>query len=94
MDSGGSSSLQVGYTVYYATGEKRPIADCLIFYTDITAGDTETPDTPCDYQQLYEALQTEHKQLQARHESMITGAETAIQTAQDALSDALEVLNG
>lgn len=86
--------MQVGYTVYYATGEKRPIADCLIFYTDIAAGDTEAPDTPCDYQLMYDALKAEYEQLQARHESIITGAEVAVQTAQDVLSDALEVLHG
>lgn len=92
MDSGGSSCLQVGYTVYYATAEKRPIADALIFYEDIE--DAPDDDPADNWQTLYEALKAEYEALDEKHTTMITAAKEALEKAENGLIEASEVLNG
>lgn len=45
MDSGGSSCLQDGYNVYYATTERRRIANALVFYSDKSAAPEDPEQT-------------------------------------------------
>lgn len=44
MDGGGSSQLVVKGTPYYATSEKRPVANCLAFYKPMNKNESESKD--------------------------------------------------
>ena len=44
MDGGGSSQLIVKGTPYYATSEKRPVANCLAFYKPMDKSEPESKD--------------------------------------------------
>ena len=64
MDSGGSSCLQNGYDVYYATSERRRIANALVFYCD---KDDDIPDQELDPEdQMILALRAKIRELEEK----------------------------
>ena len=64
MDSGGSSCLQNGYDVYYATSERRRIADALVFYCD---KDDDIPEQELDPEdQMVLALRAKIRELEEK----------------------------
>lgn len=64
MDSGGSSCLQNGYDVYYATSERRRIADALVFYCD---KDDDIPEQELDPEdQMILALRAKIRELEEK----------------------------
>lgn len=67
MDSGGSSCLQDGYNVIYATSERRRIANALVFYSskDVAPEDTDQTDEVAELRKKITALQIENLELKA-----------------------------
>lgn len=67
MDSGGSSCLQDGYNVIYATSERRRIANALVFYSskDVAPEDTDQMDEVAELRKKITALQIENLELKA-----------------------------
>lgn len=67
MDSGGSSCLQDGYNVIYATSERRRIANALVFYSskDVAPEDTEQTDEVATLRKQITELQIENLELKA-----------------------------
>lgn len=67
MDSGGSSCLQNGYNVIYATSERRRIANALVFYSskDVAPEDTDQTDEVAELRKKITALQIENLELKA-----------------------------
>ena len=67
MDSGGSSCLQDGYNVIYATSERRRIANALVFYSskDVAPEDTDQTDEVALLRKKITALQIENLELKA-----------------------------
>lgn len=67
MDSGGSSCLQDGYNVIYATSERRRIANALVFYSskDVAPEDTDQTDEAAELRKKITALQIENLELKA-----------------------------
>lgn len=67
MDSGGSSCLQDGYNVIYATSERRRIANALVFYSskDVAPEDTDQTDEVAELRKKITALQIENAELKA-----------------------------
>ena len=67
MDSGGSSCLQDGYNVIYATSERRRIANALVFYSDkeVAPEDPEKTDEVAELRKQITALQLENLELKA-----------------------------
>jgi len=65
MDSGGSSCLQDGYNVIYATSERRRIANALVFYSskDVAPEDTDQTDEVAELRKKITALQIENLEL-------------------------------
>ena len=69
MDSGGSSCLQDGYDVYYATSERRAIGNALVFYLENYNISEEDPEELDELQQLQNQivqLQNEILELQEK----------------------------
>jgi hypothetical protein len=66
-DSGGSSCLQDGYNVIYATSERRRIANALVFYSskDVAPEDTDQTDEVAELRKKITALQIENAELKA-----------------------------
>lgn len=67
MDSGGSSCLQDGYNVIYATSERRRIANALVFYSskDVAPEDTDQMDEVAELRKKITELQIENLELKA-----------------------------
>lgn len=67
MDSGGSSCLQNGYNVIYATSERRRIANALVFYSskDVAPEDTDQMDEVAELRKKITELQIENLELKA-----------------------------
>lgn len=76
MDSGGSSCLQDGYNVIYATSERRRIANALVFYSskDVAPEDTDQTGEVAELRKKITALQIENLELK----SMIDKAKEAL----------------
>lgn len=82
MDGGGSSQLVVKGTPYYATSEKRPVANCLAFYKPMDKSEPESKD------QQSEDKNTEEDKPEDKNTAQITNLEAQVADLQKQLDTA------
>ena len=82
MDGGGSSQLVVKGTPYYATSEKRPVANCLAFYKPMAKSEPESKD------QQSEDKNTEEDKPEDKNTAQITNLEAQVADLQKQLDTA------
>ena len=82
MDGGGSSQLVVKGTPYYATSEKRPVANCLAFYKPMDKSESESKD------QNSEDKNTEEDKSEDKNVAQITNLQAQVADLQKQLDTA------
>lgn len=82
MDGGGSSQLVVKGTPYYATSEKRPVANCLAFYKPMNENKSESKD------QKSEDKPTEEDKFEDKNAAQIADLQALVADLQKQLDTA------
>lgn len=82
MDGGGSSQLIVKGTPYYATSEKRPVANCLAFYKPMNKSESESKD------QKSENNKTEEDKTEDKNAAQIVNLQAQVADLQKQLDTA------